>query len=443
MTEAAEQAVVAALLKGTASYGEAERILKPQMFVSPVMGTIYRAIAKLGRSGEVVNCGTVALSLGESLEGGQGYLSDLTREYVETLPLDFYARDVRSAWVRREIGRVGFVAQELIKDSTGDVEVMLDELEGQLLTIRAGTGIRQSTQWAKDLYEEVFERLDAHLEDPKKIAGYHTGWPELDLFIDGIQPKLVHVLAAEVSVGKSLLVHNLSSYLGGHGIKTLICSTEMPGESVYRRMAYMRAGVDKVARRRGMGYTSGDKNAIRDAVVEIKEWPVGFCEYTSLPRIIGEGRRLARSEGLQVYMVDHLDDVAVPGLDGAQAVDEKMQALKALAMETGLAVVAVSQLSRTTEFNKGNKLSRLRGGGGKEQKADVAIFIEPVQEDGSPFRDDRNGTARDKARSFLKSNGWVKLRAAVEKQRDGQTGDVFLRLSWDLGGQITSKERTG
>src|SRR3990167_10346607 len=167
-----EEAVVAAILQG-ASFDEARRVLKPSMFTHRPALLIFRAAAGLDTAGTKIDTGTIAHALGEDLDavGGHAYLTQLVREANDSMPLYFYAGEVRKAYGRREIGRIGLLAQELAIKADVAVDDALDQIEGQLLNVRAGTGTRQTTRWAGELLESVAQTIEEHLQDPKAILG--------------------------------------------------------------------------------------------------------------------------------------------------------------------------------------------------------------------------------------------------------------------------------
>lgn len=436
--------LAALLVDETAAY-ELASALEPAMFLHETNQWIFAAEQALAERGDAVNAITVAheLSRHGHLDevGGHAALSAIIRRSATGgIGADYYARIVRRQYNLRRLIQTTAVINSAAYAADADVEALLDQLDMNLMDIRAGNGSRQTTRWAKDIMREVLDELDVHMDDPKKIQGMSTGWRSLDFITDGLRRQCLHTMAAETSGGKSLWVHNLMSNLARDGRRVLVCSTEMGDKSIYKRIGYLRGGVDKVVARH-KGYTTGNRNDVRQAIIELSEQPVGFCELTKLPQILGEARRQCRHGGLDVFILDHVDDVTAPGsANPVQGIDDIMRGLKELAMEENIAVIAVSQLSRVTEFNKGSRLGRLRGGGGKEQKSDVAMFIEAVQESGLAFRDTKDASARDQAKAHVRQHGWVTMRCSVEKNRDGITDDVLFRLVWSMGGRFVQQD---
>jgi replicative DNA helicase len=124
---------------------------------------------------------------------------------------------------------------------------------------------------------------------------------------------------------------------------------------------------------------------VRDAALEIQESPL-YIDATgglSISKLTARARRLKRSVGLDLVVVDYLQLVTTGGDGGrysenrVQEVSQITMGLKALAKELKVPVLALSQLSRQVESrdDKRPQLSDLRESGSIEQDADAVMFV--------------------------------------------------------------------
>lgn len=158
-------------------------------------------------------------------------------------------------------------------------------------------------------------------------------------------------------------------------------SLEMSAEQLGMRLLAEVSGVSGDRIRKGE-IDVNEFGRIRDAAETLSELPL-FVDDTggiTLAKLAARARRMKRTEGLDLIVVDYLQLVTAPGRKGegrVQEVSEITQGLKALAKDIGVPVVALSQLSRQVENreDKRPQLSDLRESGSIEQDADMVMFI--------------------------------------------------------------------
>ena len=427
---------IAAILGNGESVHEARKTLKPKDFFDENLRHIYKAIEAVDDNGEGVNELTVAQQLARENHlddvGGLSGLSRLISSCPSTVGASYYFDLVAKTGQRRELYRLAVqIAQEARKDGA-EPDSLIDLFDERLIELRSGKA-KMGTRWHKDVIDDVLADVKQHIANPRRLTGISTGWPELDYYCDGLATGCLYLLAAETGIGKSLVVHNIINYLGSRDVKALIISTEMGERAIARRVFYLRAQVDKVKMRRQGEYDEDALWRIEEEMRGKRDLPIGYFEATRLPDIMAEIRRQAIQNGVKHFFVDHLDDIVVPGKDGTAAVDDKTKGLHALALRHDIHITAVSQLARVTDNNRGRRLNRLKDGSGKEQAADVALFIEPVNQAGETL-------SREQARAEMKRlGGRIRVRCHIEKNRDGSEGFVDFWLDWNRGGKIVEE----
>jgi replicative DNA helicase len=177
-------------------------------------------------------------------------------------------------------------------------------------------------------------------------------------------------------------------------------------------------------------YDRATKKRMDDAMEALRPHPVTIWNpgAVTFANIRSAVRKLRARGGLDVLVIDHIDHVG-GGVERRTAeLEQLIRQVKSLAETEGIAVLAISHLSRNTA---GGKVSRLKNSSSKEQDADVVMFLQPVKaEDGAWVEMSMEEAQLEKA-----ANNWINIRLEIHKNREGMTGAVDLVLSWAEGGQ--------
>ncbi|MBF0664952.1 MAG: AAA family ATPase, partial [Brevundimonas sp.] len=224
-----------------------------------------------------------------------------------------------------------------------------------------------------------------------------TNLDDLDQKLGGLHPSDLLILAGRPSMGKTALATNIAFNVARNyrweptpeGRKTVsggvvaFYSLEMSAEQLAMRILADASGVSSDKLRKGE-IDAADFGRIRDAAVEIGESPL-FIDATgglSMSKLAARARRLKRMEhGLDLIVVDYLQLITTGESNSqknrVQEVSEITGALKALAKELSVPILALSQLSRQVEQreDKRPQLSDLRESGSIEQDADCVMFV--------------------------------------------------------------------
>ncbi|MFP5248341.1 MAG: replicative DNA helicase, partial [Acidobacteriota bacterium] len=275
---------------------------------------------------------------------------------------------------------------------------------------------------------DSFGSIDNLYKQSREITGLATHLIEFDRMTSGLQKGELIVIAARPSMGKTALAINIAQNAAVTGKATVaIFSLEMSKESLLRRMLASQARVDQ--RKLQTGFLGReDQGKLQHALEQLVESKL-FIDDTagiSLAEMRAKARRLKQmSGGLDLIVVDYLQlmSATVPSAGGkryenrTQEVSAISRGLKALSKELNVPLIALSQLSRSSERRGDDKrpmLSDLRESGAIEQDADVVCFI---HRDAYYNRDEEMAEA-DKAKSEI----------IIAKQRNGPTGTVFLHF---------------
>lgn len=386
----AEKSVLGAVLIDPDAIVKIVEFLKPEHFYKALHIDIFQAVLNLYERREPADLITVSgelRSLGkmESSEG-TAYLSELVSSVPTAANVEFYARIIRDAAVRRNLLHTASRIGELVFEESS-VEELLDQSEQMIYSVAQGR-VQQDFVPVKDTLEVTFERLDELSKTKGALRGVPTGLKTLDNMLSGLQRENLVILAARPSVGKSSLAINIAQHAATvHDKAVAIFSLEMGKESIVDRMISAQGDIDNWRITTG-NLEQEDFERYGIAAGELAEAPI-FIDDTpgiSAMEMRTKARRLQLEHEIDLIIVDYLQLVRGRNLESrVQEVSEISQSLKNLARELKVPVLAVSQLSRAVEQRGGDKrpqLSDLRDSGSIEQDADVVMFLyRPDEED--------------------------------------------------------------
>lgn len=424
----AEEAVIGSLLIDGDAIFKVGTYLRPEDFYREKNQWVYEACFSLYERSEVIDQLTVAheLERQQRLEavGGPAYLSHLVSIVPTSVHIEHYAQIVhRMSIMRRLIG-----AAEQIKaigyEAGPDVDAALGRAEDILFRLRHGQRRRD--------FVPIREVLDRYFEEsefrPFEGELVYTGFPALDEILGGLQRSDMIVLAARPSLGKTSLALGIARNAAvEQGAHVAIFSLEMAQGSLVQRILASESGVDTKRLRLGQ-QTEAEERRIMEATGILSEAPI-FIDDSPILRVVemrAKARRLHFERGVDLIIVDYLQLMRADGREGrVQEIGEISRSLKELARELNVPLIAVSQLSRASEWRASHRpqLSDLRESGSIEQDADVVMFI---------YRDDIYYTKEQwlKEHPDKEDNEYPKgiAELIIAKHRNGPVGTVNLRF---------------
>jgi len=430
----AEQSVLGSLLLDQDAVIKIGDVLMPEDFYKDTHQMVFQAMLDLFEKREPIDLLSLANRLEErnqlKLVGGRAYLADLTNAVPSAANVVNYAQIVRKKstlrnllYASQEISRLGY-------DESEDVDVVLDEAEQKLFSI-SQRSMRQNFISIRSVLSDTFERIEKLHQGDGKLRGIPTGFFDLDNILSGLQASDLVVIAARPSVGKTSLALDLVRQIAVAEKKSVgVFSLEMSKEQLVDRLLCAQAGVDLWRMRTGKlshAPEHDDFPRIGNAMGELSEAKIFIDDAANINvmEIRTKARRLHSEQGLDCLIVDYLQLMEGRNRSGdnrVQEVAEITRALKSIARELDIPVVALSQLSRAVEMNKPAipRLSHLRESGSIEQDADVVLLLYRKSADRN-FRPEEL-TQEEKHLTELH----------VAKHRNGPTGVVKLFFNENL-----------
>jgi len=388
----AEQSLLGALLIEKDAIIRVADLLRPEDFYKQAHSDIYQAMLDLFAKREPID----QLSLSNRLKdrgvleaiGGRAYLIELTSVVPTSAHLNHYAAIVQKKATLRRLLEAASDISGLGYNEDDELDTVLDKAEQKLFGV-SQKYLKNNFASIKEALDAAFERIDELHRERGKLRGIPTGYNDLDNLLGGLQRSDLVVLAARPSVGKTSLALDIARQAAvKFRIPVGIFSLEMSKDQLVDRMICAEAGVDLWRMRTGKLSDSdaehGDFARIGHALGNLSEAPI-FIDDTAnvnIMEIRTKARRLQLEHGLGLLIIDYLQ--LMESRSGNRNSDNRVQevaeitrALKGIARELNVPVVALSQLSRSTEMSKPAipKLSHLRESGSIEQDADVVIFI--------------------------------------------------------------------
>ena len=242
---------------------------------------------------------------------------------------------------------------------------------------------RTDAEFIGDLLSSTFDRLEQLYENKGSIAGYKTGFPDLDKKTAGFHKSDLVILAARPAMGKTALALNFARNVAAINKKAvLLFSLEMSKEQLINRMLSDASGISSFDLERG-NFSSEDFAKITEAMSELEQEQIFIDDKPglSIMEMRTKARRVAHDHDLGLIIVDYLQLMTGSSKratdNRVQEISEISRGLKMIARELDVPVIALSQLSRTVEQRdpKIPMLSDLRESGSIEQDADIVFFI--------------------------------------------------------------------
>jgi replicative DNA helicase len=428
----AEEAVIGSLLIDPEAILKVAVSLKAEDFFSETNQVIYQACLALYQRNEVINQITVAHELmrQDKLEqiGGAAFLSHLISNVPTSLHAEYYAQIVSDAAVMRRLIAAAAQIEALGYEASPEVESSLNKAEDILFQVRMRREPRDFIP-IRDALGQYFEEAGPPTATREgEIPHILTAFTALDDFLGGLQRSDLIVLAARPSLGKTSLALNIARNAAiNQKACVALCSLEMSREAVVQRLLASESGVDSRKVRLGR-FGEKDEVKIMEASGILSEAPIYIDDSPQLRAldIRSKVRRLHYERSIDLIIIDYLQLIQGDGKNETrvQEISKITRALKTLARELNVPILAVSQLSRAVEWRASHvpQLADLRESGSIEQDADVVLFI---------YRDDMYFSAEDwsKVHDIEKEpypRGIADI--IIAKHRNGPLGQIKLRF---------------
>ena len=366
--------------------------------------------------------------------GGIPYITEVLNSEAVATNCEYYIKKISDAALLRRLIKVSEEIGSLGYDALDDVDEVLDEAERKILGVVKN---KQTTEFRE--FKDVLYDAEKNLEDLSKnkgeITGIASGFTDLDKLTAGFHENQLIIVAARPAMGKTVFALNLAVNAALKGKSVAIFNLEMDAVQLANRI------LSSVGQIEGKKFMSGsfDNNdwvRLNEAISQLNDAKI-FINDTpgaTIGEIRSKCRRLASSEiGLDMVVIDYLQLISGGknyGSNRQQEVSDISRALKLMALELHVPVIALSQLSRSVEQREDKRplMSDLRESGSIEQDADIVSFL---------YRD-----------SYYKKEAVSEGNASISeliigKHRNGRTGTVNLIFKGDTCSFLNYEKEAG
>lgn len=418
----AEKSVLGACFLSKYALQKAIENLLPESFYSDKNAKIFSAMSALAEEKTPIDITTVTGYLNKRNElneaGGVEYLTEVLNFVPTASNIDYYIQSVEEAAILRKLIETATdIASEGYRTDES-VNEILDNSEKRILNIVKN---RKSSEFRtiKDVLAKTQADLERLSENKGEITGLSTGWYDFDKLTTGLHPNEFIIIAARPAMGKTAFALNLATHVAMSQDKSVaVFNLEMSAEQLAMRILSSVGQLEGFKLRTG-NLMNNDWKRINEASSQLANTNLVIDDTPGITigEIRAKCRRLASSEkGLSLVLIDYLQLISGGknyGSNRQQEVSDISRSLKTLAMELGVPVIALSQLSRSVEAREDKRplMSDLRESGSIEQDADIVAFL---------YRDDYyNKEARTEDNNSISE-------LIIGKHRNGPTATIEL-----------------
>jgi len=291
---------------------------------------------------------------------------------------------------------------------------LLDLIEADVLSL--GKEKIQKTYQLGDLLPDIAKNIRALAEGSRKAQGIPTYYYSLDTILAGLHPGKLIIIAGRPKAGKTSFAVNIIYNMLKNNIPVAFFSLEMSKEEIVFKLLSREIGIStQVLRTRPDMQTAKD---VEEAVARLIDGPLIIDDQWGLPveTLRARARRLKKQYGIKVIFIDYLQlmtSIEKSNSDRRELITHIVLALKNLARELEVPIVAIAQLNRAVERRTVNKptLADLKESGSIEENSDVVIFL---------------WYEKDQANE---KNPTIKI--TIAKHRDGPEGEFEMKFVKD------------
>ena len=413
----AEQSVIGSMIMDREAIVSASEIVCEDDFYNKQYGTLFQAMVNLNEEGKPVDLVTLQNRLKEMDVPPEVSSLEFVRDLISAVPtsanIKYYATIVAEKATLRKLIRTNEEVINSCYSGKDSLELILDEAEKNIFKITQKRNIGEYVP-IKQVVLNAMEQIERASKHRGDVTGVPTGFTDLDYKTAGFQPSDLILVAARPSMGKTAFVLNIAQHVAfKKNMAVAVFSLEMSKEQLVNRLFSLESKVDSHHIRTGNLSDQEWEVLIESAgVIGRSNLIIDDTPGISIAELRSKCRKYKMEHDLKMVIIDYLQLMSGSGRSDSrqQEVSDISRALKALARELNVPVIALSQLSRAVEQrpDKRPMMSDLRESGAIEQDADVIMFI---------YRDDYYNKDTEKP-------GVAEI--IIAKQRNGPVGTVDL-----------------
>jgi len=414
--------VLGSILLDPLSVAKVLQFLHPEDFYRENNGQVYRAALELFSAGEPIDNVTLAAQLQTmgmlDRVGGRTQLASMQSAVPTAANIEYYGRIVKEKAYKRRLISAGSNIAGFGYDDGVEAEEAINQAQSLVFGVADDRDQRELAR-LYDLLGPAMERISLQMESGQGVIGVPSGFHDLDRMTGGFKDSDLIIVAGRPSMGKTSLALNIALHAALESKKAIaIFSLEMSKEQLTERLLTEQAQIDAQRLHRGL-LSEAEYDRVSNALGPLGEAAIYIDDTPAMDELTLQlkARQAKMRHNIDMIVVDYLqlmhgrsrgDDNRV------QEVSSISRALKGLARELRIPVIAISQLSRAPEQRPDKRpiLSDLRESGAIEQDSDVVMFLYRPEYYKS---EERPGIAE----------------VIIAKHRNGPTGTIELKFRRD------------
>lgn len=415
----AEHSVLGSMLMDVRAVDTATELLSGEDFYAKSNGVVFEAMAQIHNEGKPIDQVTLSAKLKEKNVPEELSGTEFVKELLESVPtsanVKYYAQIVRDKAVLRRLIKC---AEDIAADcyrSSESLDAIMERTEKEIFSL-VRSGNTEDFVPVSEIVISVLSKIEEAAKNKGAVTGLSTGFTDLDIMTTGLQKSDFLLIAARPSMGKTAFALSLVDYVVCRkNLSAAIFSLEMSKEQLINRMLAMEARVDAQKIRSGNLEDSEWESIMESAeVIGGSKLIIDDTPGISVTELRSKCRKYKLEHDISLVVIDYIQLMSSGSRTDSrqQELSDISRALKGLARELNVPVIALSQLNRSVETRADHRpmMSDIRESGAIEQDADVIMFL---------YRDDYYNPETEERNV---------AEVIIAKQRNGPTGTV--KLTW-------------
>lgn len=406
MSIVAEQSVIGSLLMNQECIADVYSILEPQMFTDELFGKVYHEYQKAYDNNYELSFSDIEQKL-----RSDSFPSEIIMERLKTC----LSSTITSVFIKRDANVIvnDYKAHRLDK-FLNSIKVSPTNLKEQIRALQEELEVLQDKRQEKSkTLAEIAKENKGNYFKEREVKTLYLGFDKLDELLGGLEGGDMIVIGARPAVGKSAFVTQITSNLAKQGKRIGFYNLEMQNKQVYERFVVSESGIGLTRLRRAIKFL-GDEEERFNKANETLEKAENIVITSGAAKSVSDIRSESRHMDYDIIIIDYMQLLKAEATyrgNRAAEVGEISRAIKNLAMELNIPIIALSQLNRASEMKETKEptMAELREAGNIEQDASVIMLMWNLDSD-------------DRTKKGCK----------VEKNRQGNTGKVVMRFNGDL-----------
>jgi len=388
--EEAENLVIGAILIDNDIFPDIVSVISQDDFYFPSNKIVFTAISELFNENKPIDLVTISEKLGQDSLGrigGISFLSNLAMSVATTRNAMEHSKIILEKSVRRQIIRqsqkiIGDAYDSEYQNATDIKSNALEELGS--VFVNDNNNSKSLLETAREVNEEIKRKRNQSSSDEEK---YHVGFADYDLWLDGLHPQELTIIAARPAVGKTSFGLDIASNLAKKGLHSVFITLEMSNRQLLLRLVSTESRINSQKLRKPKVLTDEEYKLYSKTIRDVAKWPIYIEEFKYIQDIRAYCRNLKLKGMLDVLFVDYIQLMQTHKRTNNrnEEIGDISRGLKAISKEFNIPVVALAQLSRSSEKEaREPKLSDLRESGDLEQDRLQTVLYKEGELLGSP-----------------------------------------------------------